>query len=122
MAIFSVILQAIFKYRKIQSLGSFRGLHPPGPPPRACPGPAGDLWHDIIHRKRGLSHRKGGNKEAIFYFGDRFCYVDESRALELYSHSLTQLLFLTRCFFCFVKAIHFSFFLGGWVGHPVLQD
>ena len=63
------------------------------------------------------SHRKGGNKEAIFYFGDRFCYVNESQALELYSHSLTQLLFLTRFFF-FVKAIHFSLlsFFFGWVG------
>ena len=32
-------------------------------------------------------------KEAIFYFGDRFCYVNESRALELYAHSLTQLIY-----------------------------
>ena len=70
------------------------------------------------------SHRKGGNKEAIFYFGDRFCYVNESRALKLSSHSLTQIIILTRFFF--VKAIHFSFFfflfLGGWVGPPELQD
>ena len=64
------------------------------------------------------SHRKGGNKEAIFYFGDSFCYVNESRTLE--SHSLTQLLFLTRFFFC--KSNTFFFFLGGggWVGHTVL--
>ena len=66
------------------------------------------------HSAKGAihSHRKGGNKEAIFHFGDRFCYVNESRALELYSHSLTQLLFSTRFFF---KAIHFSF-LFFWVG------
>ena len=56
------------------------------------------------------SHRKGGNKEASFYFGDRFCYVNESRALELYAHSLTQLLFLTR----FFREKQYIFF--GWVG------
>ena len=61
------------------------------------------------------SHRKGGNKEAIFYFGDRFCYVNESRALQLYSHNLTQLLFLTRFFFSKSNTFFFSFFFG-WVG------
>ena len=31
-----------------------------------------------VVKKERNSHRKGSNKEAIFYFGDRFCYVNES--------------------------------------------
>ena len=72
------------------------------------------LNHTVVHE---LDVEVFTEREAIrrqfFYFGDRFCYVNESRALELYSHTLTQLLFLTRLFF--LKAIHFSF-LFFWVG------
>ena len=71
-------------------------------------------YHLLLDVNRD-SHRKGGNKEAIFYFGDRFCHVNESRALELYSHSLTQLLFLPRFFFRKSNTFFFSFFFG-WVG------